>query len=98
LYQQQASAALTIGVIDHLRLARPTAVSNRDLHHGSEPSDLHREPGTLPARGVQNGVAAQLVSDAEHIIARWAIRQQRRQPVTHYTKLTLLTPEHLAPS
>jgi hypothetical protein len=74
-HQQQATSALAIGVLDYLRLTQATAVSNRDLHHRPTPGDLNREPGALPARGVLNGIAAQFVSNAERIVARWPIRQ-----------------------
>jgi hypothetical protein len=50
-----------------------------------------------PARGVQDRVAAQFGGDADHVIARWAFGQARRQPPSHQGELALLAAEHLPP-
>ena len=78
-------------VIDYARLTRPTAVRDRDLDHRRVQGDLNDAPATPSARGVPYGVANEFGSDANHIIAGRALRQQPGQPTAQRRKLPSLT-------
>ena len=59
-------------VIDYARSGRGAAVGNGHSHDGPMPGDFNGEGAAASARGMADGIAAQFVSHADHIVTRWA--------------------------
>lgn len=87
VHQQQAPAVLAIRIFDHVRFRRTAVIGDGYPHRGPVPGEFHREPAAAPAGTVHDCVAAQFGGDADHVIARWAFGQARRQPPSHQAEL-----------
>src|SRR6201999_2847802 len=79
------------------RDAGAALVGHRDPDHRAQAGHLDREPATVTAGRVLDGVRAQLDRDRYQVVAGRSVRQQAGEPVPELAQLGLLTAEQALP-